>query len=615
MPAITITDLNNAKTDVDHIAAIATSASLTATDRLGNVKKTLAGKDAEINQGASSILALSTAKANAAAASATEALGYLQAYRATSYGALAADPALDPAGNPMTIGDEYFNTASNLLKRWNGVTWQASDINTANLAAATGSSLIGFQPAPSGTVYSTVQSKGQQIVSLDDFYITATTVSSQVQRAVDSGYSPIHVRAEEWLINAEIVINNKKVSFVSESGSGGTSTKYAKFKLANGANCKMFRLVGDSAYLSLDRMDLDGNKANQTVTTSDAIYMEPATVYTSCFQMRNSFIRNFKGRGIDARENRNSGRVYDGSLIEHNDSEGVYLFSTLDWRFSEAEIGNNGTANNTENVWLDGYTSSVDFTNVDFYYAEKSGLLIGPGVQICTVIGGQVNSNQRHGISIEHGGAYPASNRSIVIQGVVFANNSQQATNTYSDIKNMAPRILVNGCAWHKFPGATILTKYGIDNDSTGVVITSGLNYDPAWFGTAFTTFTNQIRIAVRGMVLGAGSFQRFVEQTGTANVIESYNAGESFPRMRLRNTGSLSAGSGLAEPDITLSRTEENTWTSSGNFQMGTSIGFDQPHLRFGATHLWVGTDGKLRIKTGAPSSDAEGTVVGTQV
>jgi hypothetical protein len=47
MSAITITDLNNAKTDVDHIAAVANSAALEATDRLGLPKRTLAGVDAE----------------------------------------------------------------------------------------------------------------------------------------------------------------------------------------------------------------------------------------------------------------------------------------------------------------------------------------------------------------------------------------------------------------------------------------------------------------------------------------------------------------------------------------------------------------------------------------
>ena len=47
MTAITITDLNNAKLDVDHIAAIATSTGGTATDRLGNVKMTVVGAVAE----------------------------------------------------------------------------------------------------------------------------------------------------------------------------------------------------------------------------------------------------------------------------------------------------------------------------------------------------------------------------------------------------------------------------------------------------------------------------------------------------------------------------------------------------------------------------------------
>jgi hypothetical protein len=47
MPAINIMDLNNAKTDVDHIAEIATSPALTATDRLANTKKTIAGVNAD----------------------------------------------------------------------------------------------------------------------------------------------------------------------------------------------------------------------------------------------------------------------------------------------------------------------------------------------------------------------------------------------------------------------------------------------------------------------------------------------------------------------------------------------------------------------------------------
>ena len=59
MPAITITDLNNAKLDVDHIADMATSTAPTATDRLGGVKKTMAGVSIELAQ---QVTQVSTAK-------------------------------------------------------------------------------------------------------------------------------------------------------------------------------------------------------------------------------------------------------------------------------------------------------------------------------------------------------------------------------------------------------------------------------------------------------------------------------------------------------------------------------------------------------------------------
>ena len=114
------------------------------TDRLGVARRTVAGMNADFDaQLADAESDLNVYRADAAA-SAAEALGYLQTIRATSYGAYAEDPTTDPLGNPPTEGDEYWNTAAKLLKRWNGTTWQASDINTANLAAPSGSSLVGY---------------------------------------------------------------------------------------------------------------------------------------------------------------------------------------------------------------------------------------------------------------------------------------------------------------------------------------------------------------------------------------------------------------------------------------------------------------------------------------
>jgi hypothetical protein len=159
------------------VALNSTAASYT--DRLGVVRRTVKGQfdavDAELaaklDDAQSQInvkVDEATASAADAADSALEALGYLQVYRTTSYGPYASDPATDPLGNPPTVGDEYFSTTSNLLKRFNGTTWQASDINTANLAAQSGSSLVGYQPAGTGAVTTTTQEKLREIRSSKD---------------------------------------------------------------------------------------------------------------------------------------------------------------------------------------------------------------------------------------------------------------------------------------------------------------------------------------------------------------------------------------------------------------------------------------------------------------
>lgn len=57
MPAITSLDLSNAKLDVDHIAAIATSSATTATDRLGHIKLTMHGIEKSMQDALKTVVA------------------------------------------------------------------------------------------------------------------------------------------------------------------------------------------------------------------------------------------------------------------------------------------------------------------------------------------------------------------------------------------------------------------------------------------------------------------------------------------------------------------------------------------------------------------------------
>lgn len=134
---------------------------------------------------------IATTKASEAAASAALALGYLNDVKERYYGALASNPTLDPLGQPITTGDEYFNTTSNLLFRYNGATWQASDINTANLAASSGAGLVGFITDGAGSTATTVQDQLRQIIVFRRFGIIADGVtddSAALQNLVNALY-------------------------------------------------------------------------------------------------------------------------------------------------------------------------------------------------------------------------------------------------------------------------------------------------------------------------------------------------------------------------------------------------------------------------------------------
>lgn len=40
----------------------------------------------------------------------------------------------------------------------------------------------------------------------------------------------------------------------------------------------------------------------------------------------------------------------------------------------------------------------------------------------------------------------------------------------------------------------------------------------------------------------------------------------------------------------------------------------WDSGPMRLGAYRLWIDISGRLRVKNGAPNSDTDGTIVGTQ-
>ena len=78
----------------------------------------------------------------AAAASALEAAGLVESYQ----GALAADPTLDKDGNPLAAGDWYINTATGVVRAYNGSAWVQGISVVAGVSSLNGltGALTGF---------------------------------------------------------------------------------------------------------------------------------------------------------------------------------------------------------------------------------------------------------------------------------------------------------------------------------------------------------------------------------------------------------------------------------------------------------------------------------------
>lgn len=112
--ALTITDLDNAKADVDHLADLVSSASPTATDRLGNTKRTWAGLLADVDTSVAD--AIVTISGGEAAATAAQAAAEIAQTAANLRDTLAQGEAATTTGQYFAV-KQVFGKGAYLYKR------------------------------------------------------------------------------------------------------------------------------------------------------------------------------------------------------------------------------------------------------------------------------------------------------------------------------------------------------------------------------------------------------------------------------------------------------------------------------------------------------------------
>ena len=262
MSAITISDLNNGKRDVDHLAAIATSPELTAVDRLGRVKPTvegvtraLANKLADVEavrvdavgkigadvddihakrsvavvqiDGAVSnvegvVVAAVEAAVAATATSAGIATATLAHIRNLYYGWFDAGPTTRPDGSPRQAGDRYFDIVQGAEKTFNGSIWYVPNVDASVLAQPGGSAGVGFLQAGIDAAPRDMQQKAREApVTPDDHFLAGESDwTGAVQRAIrncEDNKREFHY-PRPYLVSDEITV--RKQILMSGCGSG-----------------------------------------------------------------------------------------------------------------------------------------------------------------------------------------------------------------------------------------------------------------------------------------------------------------------------------------------------------------------------------------------------------
>jgi hypothetical protein len=151
-------------------------------------------------------------------------------FRSIFYGAYATDPATDPYGNARSVGDLYFNSTSNVMRVWNGATWQDSSANANVLrwrktAVGGETSLSGADDNAATLTYT---------VNLEFVYLNGVLLTRGADYTASNGTSITGLVALEAGDVVE-VLSYSSFSLVNVPGSTIQDGTISTNKLANGS--------------------------------------------------------------------------------------------------------------------------------------------------------------------------------------------------------------------------------------------------------------------------------------------------------------------------------------------------------------------------------------------
>ena len=507
----------------------------------------------------------------------------------------------------------------------------SSYATTSSLAASTGSTLVGTIQSGTGATARTVGSKLNDIVSVKDFGAVGdgtTDDTLAIQAAINYAATQIVVSTDYPQVTASVFLP------------AGT------YKIASGNTLRMkpgviLRGTGRSATIiqhgggSVACIDTDSTSTAQTnISIMDLSIIGAGATTTYGININNDY-RNGDIRQVT---------ISDCNVNFQSTDCWTLYFERCD--FQAAITNNVNCFNATATTFLGCRIDSAGDHNL-----QVTRSTLNPSVN-CTVISSYIQRAQKAGI-------YAVDQDSLNVTDCYFEGNNK-SSNSWGDIywtrgaSNRGKNLKVEGCYGSSTTGGT--NNRFIYANTGHVSVLGCRNYNSGGYavgvdlgplvescvvvGGDLSATTRIVRASTNTALYDQPGFETYLEPTASTVLTQAYNnlywKLNSRADRRLEvvfQTGGVDTwffgrgdsdepnpnnfyiartSGGSTAPDFQIEDT-----TGVATFGQNTIWGgaWNTSHPILGVNHLWVDTSGRLRIKSSAPTSATDGTVVGTQV
>jgi hypothetical protein len=507
---------------------------------------------------------------------------------------------------------------------------------------------VQYDPAGTGAVATTVQAKLRESVSVKDFGAVGDGVTDDtaaIQAALDSGVGAVYFPAGIYLVYpidvpANVCVKTDGFATVIKRNQLSTDGERTINVVGSNVTIESFSAIGDIAtgtgeqnhILFINAVSATGAIDNITVGDISASSVMGDVVYLGAYDgypLTNVRIGKVSGDNIL----RNVVSIVGGDGIQIDSVTGtdVGLF-TLD---IEPESYSTGV-NNVQIGYVKGKavgcvpsSASKYADKIQFGSIQVEPTIYGTNSTPPYASGGEqdVGLILRNTKSIRIGN-FKADNYQSMAIDVVYNSGELGCEDLHIGYCSMT-NCSTTETTYRAYINAQNILRLTCDNfvvdassTSTGKRI---INYGPAVFigsvkailasGITFSTFAAHLDIAsgdvTSGVLISSAASASVRNLTFTGNALASSSSPLLFENVTA-TCASYVFNSGYDKHQI-INSTLNTDYFANGGASVDSATNYLRAQ-RFGSFRLWVSSDGKLRIKSSAPASDTDGTVVGTQ-